>query len=114
MEEAMANEDLIDDGDGSPGRPNVYSILSTLAVVLLSTGTIAYRFMEDWTWVDSFYFSSIAVTTVGFGDLTPTSDVAKIFTVLYIFSGVGIITSFLNERLRRNADRGGRMGKRAG
>lgn len=81
----------------------VYRVLWLLAVVLLSTGTVFYHLFEGWSWVDSFYFSSIAVTTVGFGDLVPNSDPAKLFTVFYVFSGIAIITSFLNARLRRHA-----------
>lgn len=58
-----------------------------------------------WSWVDAFYFSAVAVTTVGFGDLAPSTDASKLFTVLYIFSGVAIITLFLNDRLRRRERR---------
>jgi hypothetical protein len=79
-----------------------YRLLAGLAILLLATGTIVYRALEDWSWVDSFYFSAVAVTTVGFGDLTPTRDISKLFTVLYIFSGIGIITTFINLRLRRH------------
>jgi hypothetical protein len=78
-----------------------YRLLTGLAILALATGTVVYHFLEDWSWVDSFYFSSVAVTTVGFGDLTPTRDVSKLFTVAYIFSGIGIITTFINVRLRR-------------
>lgn len=80
-----------------------YRILGVAAAVLLTLGTVVYRLLEDWSWIDSFYFSSIAVTTVGFGDLVPTTDAAKLFTVFYVFSGVAIITSFLNVRLKRHA-----------
>lgn len=80
-----------------------YRILAVAAAVLLTLGTVVYRLLEDWSWVDSFYFSSIAVTTVGFGDLVPTTDAAKLFTVFYVFSGIAIITSFLNVRLKRHA-----------
>jgi hypothetical protein len=41
---------------------------------LASVGTIVYNFLEDWSWVDSLYFATVAVTTVGFGDLVPTGD----------------------------------------
>jgi hypothetical protein len=80
-----------------------YRILSAVAVLLLAVGTVAYHFIEDWSWVDSFYFSSVAVATVGFGDLVPTTDFSKLFTVFYFFSGLAVITSFLNVRLRRHA-----------
>ena len=92
-------------------EPNVYRLLFGAAVFLLGTGTIVYRFLEDWSWVDALYFSTVAVTTVGFGDLTPSSDGSKLFTVFYILSGISIITTYLNARMRR---RGGRMHDRFG
>ena len=84
---------------------HAYRYLAGAAVLLLAVGTVTYRLVEGWTWVDAFYFSAIAVTTVGFGDLAPTSDGAKLFTVIYVFSGIGVITTFLNVRLRRHARR---------
>ena len=79
-----------------------YRFLLGLAALILAIGTVVYRVLEGWSWVDSFYFSSIAVTTVGFGDLAPTRDVSKLFTVAYVFSGIGIITAFINVRLKRH------------
>ena len=61
--------------------------------------------LEDWTWVDSFYFSAVALTTVGFGDLSPSTDVSKLFTVFYIFSGISLIGATLNEVAKRHARR---------
>lgn len=34
--------------------------------------------------MDSLYFSVIAVTTVGFGDITPSTDASKLFTIFYV------------------------------
>jgi hypothetical protein len=82
---------------------HVGKIMGGLALGVLLLGTVAYRFLEDWSWVDSFYFSAVAVATVGFGDLTPTSDASKLFTVFYIFSGITIITVWLNSRFKYRA-----------
>ncbi len=101
-------------GDGKPvasdGTWDRYSnqIIAGLALLVLSLGTVGYRLLEAWSWVDAFYFSAVAVTTVGFGDLAPSTDASKLFTVLYIFSGIAIITLFLNDRLRRREGRVGR------
>jgi voltage-gated potassium channel Kch len=78
-------------------------------VTALAVGTVAYRLLEDWSWVDSLYFSVVAVTTVGFGDLTPSTDASKLFTVVYILSGITIITTFLRMRMSR---RGSRLGQK--
>jgi hypothetical protein len=84
---------------------HAYRILGGAAVGLVVLSTVVYRLLEDWTWVDSLYFSVVAVTTVGFGDLTPTTDASKLFTVFYVLSGVAIITTYLNERLKVRAQR---------
>ena len=78
-------------------------ILGASALSVLMVGTVVYHLLEDWSWVDSFYFSSVAVTTVGFGDLTPSTDASKLFTVFYIFSGLTIISVWLNTRLKYRA-----------
>lgn len=92
------------DSTSEPSR-TAYRWLSAGAIVLIATGTVAYRLIEDWSWVDSLYFSVIAVTTVGFGDITPSTDASKLFTVVYILSGVAIITTYLNVRLKYRAQR---------
>lgn len=59
-------------------------------ILLMTTGTIVYRYLEDWTWIQSLYFSVVTLTTVGYGDLHPTSDASRLFTVGYILLGVSI------------------------
>jgi voltage-gated potassium channel len=50
-----------------------------------------YSTVEGWSVVDAFYFSVTTLTTVGLGDLAPTTTMGKLFTVVYIFAGLGII-----------------------
>jgi hypothetical protein len=78
----------------------IYPILAGAVVLVLAVGTVAYHYMEDWSWVDAFYFSSVAGSTVGFGDLSPTTNGSKLFTVVYIFSSMTIIATFLDQRLK--------------
>ena len=47
----------------------------------------------------------IAVTTVGFGDITPTTDASKLFTVVYILAGISIIGTYLDARMKRHGSR---------
>lgn len=79
-----------------------------LGVLFLIGGTFYYNAEENWSYTDSFYFSTITLTTIGYGDLHPTTDNSKIFTSLYTILGVGvmlyllgtIITTFLFNQER--------------
>lgn len=62
---------------------------------LIALGTAVYHLLEDWSWIQSFYFSVVSLTTVGYGDLHPTSDASRLFTALYILVGVAIVLASL-------------------
>jgi len=66
-----------------------------LGVLFLSGGTFYYAAEEDWSYTDSFYFSTITLTTIGYGDLHPTTDHSKIFTSIYTIFGVGVMLYLL-------------------
>lgn len=93
------------DGVADAWNEHAYKVLSLSALTIVTVATVAYHYLEDWSWVDSLYFSVVAVTTVGFGDLTPTTDAAKLFTVAYILVGLAIIGLYLNVRVDRNRRR---------
>ena len=84
---------------------HAYRILAAAALLLIGVATVVYHLVEDWSWVDSIYFSTVAITTVGFGDLAPSTDASKLFTVFYIITGIGVVTAYLNLRFRHTADR---------
>ena len=90
--------------------------LFVLVVVTLAAGTLFYWEIEGWTLLDSFYFSSITLTTVGYGDLAPTTNAGKLFTVFYVFTGVGLILAFVNAvakaAVQQRAERRNPAGRR--
>ena len=73
-----------------------------LTVVIISGGAVFYRFVEDWGWLDSIYFTVITLTTVGYGDIAPSSSASKAFTIVLILMGIGILITFI-ERVARYA-----------
>lgn len=71
-------------------RSKLYLALSlTLAVVLC--GTIGYRYISDYTWIDALYMTIITMATVGFKEVHPLDDTSKIFTVFLIVASVFIL-----------------------
>lgn len=47
--------------------------------------------------VDSVYLSLVTITTLGFGDITPTTDIGKIVVSSQAFFGVMVLGLFLNS-----------------
>lgn len=69
--------------------------LPVVAGVLVLTGTIFYWRFEDWTIIEALYFSIVTLTTVGYGDIHPTSAGTQIFTIIYILTGLGVLVALL-------------------
>jgi predicted membrane channel-forming protein YqfA (hemolysin III family) len=88
-------------------------ISATILTVLF--GTVFYHKFEGWSYVDSFYFTVITLTTVGYGDFSPTTPFTKLFTVFYIIVGISILAAFINvvakgrmqKKMQRNIKKNG-------
>jgi len=59
-------------------------------LIFLFGGATYYYYIENWRYLDALYFSAYTMTTVGYGDITPKTDAGKIFTIFFMFAGVGI------------------------
>ncbi|MCG8696645.1 MAG: potassium channel family protein [Bacteroidales bacterium] len=77
-------------------KKKVYRQLTISSILVLINGTVVFHFVEKLSWVDSFYFSVITLTTVGYGDIAPQTTFGKIFTAAYVLTGIGIIFGFIN------------------
>jgi voltage-gated potassium channel len=73
-------------------EPEVQSVV-LLALALILVATVFYWLVEGWSLLDAVYFSVVTIATVGYGDLAPQSVIGKIFTICYIFAGIGIFVS---------------------
>lgn len=76
-------------------------VLIGLTVSIIVIGTLFYHYIEHFDYVDAFYFSVITLTTVGYGDLHPVTEVGKLFTTLYIVVGIGILMAFIDTLSQR-------------
>jgi hypothetical protein len=79
--------------------------IALVGLATIGTGVVAYRYLEDWSWIDSLYFSVVTLATVGYGDLTPQSEEGRLFTVFYIVVGIGIFAAVINFLVKRGATR---------
>ena len=75
-------------------RPVVY-----WAGITLFLGTLVFHWLEGWSYLDSLYFCVISLATIGYGDLTPTTPLARGFTIFYVINGIVILLA-LFDRIR--------------
>lgn len=87
-------------------RPDSASLLRQAAVLLvlyLSLGVMIYYFnrdhfsgIETHPLVDAIYFCIVTMCTIGYGDITPVTPTAKLFSCFYVIVGFGFIDIMLS------------------
>jgi voltage-gated potassium channel len=67
-----------------------YRLLLPLLVLvgLLATGTLGYRVVGGWGWMDALYMTVITITTVGFHEVQPLGTGGRLFTMALALGGV--------------------------
>ena len=89
----------------------IYLAIGVVLFILL-VGTIFYRYYEELNWTDAFYFTTMTVVTVGFGDLAPTKPISRVFTAFYALISIPailfclglIIEGFLKKKIEHIED----------
>ncbi len=76
------------------------AILTALIVFVLTLGMSGYSFLEDWSVLDSLYVTVITLTTIGFKEVRPLSEHGRIFTIVFVFFGVGVLAYSINTGMR--------------
>ena len=72
-----------------------FRILLFLLLTFLVSGTYFYWHVEGWSVVDALYFCFMTMSTIGYGDLVPTTALSKIFTIVYSFLSIGVFVAVI-------------------
>lgn len=54
------------------------------SLVIIAVGCIGFWLIEGFSLVDSWYFTTVLLTTVGYGDIVPKTHGGKLFATIYI------------------------------
>lgn len=82
-------------------------ILFTLFTIIFVYSGLIYQVehrvnaKEFETFLDAVYFSVVTMTTVGFGDVTPLSEIGRLLTVLMILTGIALIPWQLGDLIKQ-------------
>jgi len=104
-----------------PVDPDFRSLKSRLALpvgLLVGTyvlGVLGYHWL--WrgiggTWMDSLFMTFITVATIGYGEVKPLNDAARLFTMLIAATGIGSVGYILSVGLDYLTSDSTRMGRR--
>jgi voltage-gated potassium channel len=74
-----------------------YLLFIAPLLMFLVIGPAGYIFLEDTSFLDGLYLTIITISTVGYGDIAPTTPAGRLFTVLLIFSGVGYVMYMFSQ-----------------
>ncbi|MDC1105348.1 potassium channel protein [Prolixibacteraceae bacterium] len=61
----------------------------SIFVLIHTFGIVGYMFFEEYSFIDALYMTIITVSTVGFGEIKPLSDVGRLFTSALILMSLG-------------------------
>ncbi len=72
---------------------SLLAVLSMAIFYVLFTALVMFNIEPDTfeNFFDAIYWAAISLTSVGYGDITPVSDIGRLFTMLSAFVGVAII-----------------------
>ncbi len=91
-------------------------ILATLAASIIIFGGIGVYLVEHkhpganiTNLADAFWWAVVTISSVGYGDYYPVTEVGRIIAVFVMFSGIGIfillVSTFSQRRLQRSMSR---------
>lgn len=72
-----------------------YVILVT--VIAIFAGAVGICLAEDMSFTDGLWWAFVTATTVGYGDLSPVTDVGRIIAALLMLVGIGLIGSLTSS-----------------
>ncbi len=65
--------------------PVLFFIVFILIIVII--GTVLFHIVEGWDLFNSFYFTSVTMSTIWYWDMAPVTHGGKIIAIIYGFMG---------------------------
>ena len=71
---------------------------SLLAILVL--GSLGYVWLEGWSFMDALYMTVTTLTTVGYGEVHPLNAVGRIYNMVLILAGMGVLIYIITSLAR--------------
>ena len=95
-------------------KTNHFGYVLITTIILIVLGALAMSYLENMDIGDSIWWSFVTTTSVGYGDIYPTTNLGRIIAILLMITGLGFVgmlsgtiaTYFLAEKKGKNSYRG--------
>jgi len=71
-------------------RFRIGGLIAAVAVAIM-VGALGFHLLEGWSILDSLYVAAQTVTTVGYGDVAPSTLKGRLFATIFMLGGVGVV-----------------------
>lgn len=75
-------------------------VIPSFLLFLILLGTVVMMILEGWNFSEALYFSTFAMTTVGYGDFTPTKASSTWFVIFWLPFNVPFLALYLSSVAR--------------
>ena len=72
------------------------SVALGILFIYLLLGAIMYCLWEDWGFIEALYFVFVSLSTIGFGDVLPKHQKFFIFSSVYMYIGLSLVSMCIN------------------
>lgn len=76
-----------------------FTVLLYLIVLLLLL-TVPMMYLESWTFMEGLYFATFVMTTVGYGDIAPTTTNGTIYVIFFILFNISFVSIYMGNLAR--------------
>lgn len=77
-------------------REVIFILIGTVASIVAAS-TVFFHYIEGWSWLDSYFFTVVTLSTVGYGTLVPATAIGKIATTVLIFLGLAVVATIIQQ-----------------
>lgn len=91
-------------------RENVINLFAVILVIVVCSGYLIAFFEPDVSFASGVWWSIVTLTTVGYGDISPSTTGGRTLAVIIMFFGIGLLgmlsaslaTLLITKRMREN------------
>ncbi len=91
-------------------RENVLKLLAVILAIVLASGFLISFFEPGVSFISGIWWSIVTLTTVGYGDISPSTAGGRILAVFIMFFGIGLLgmlsaslaTILISKRMKEN------------